>query len=388
MRGMHERWLVVLAACAIGCGSSEDAGSAAADGGNVQDAASAIEAGTDAAADTAGDAPADVRVDAAAPPPPGFRGFTFVNKCAFTVWVGALGNPVAPPKSCAGGGACGANQVCDSGNHLCTWIAPGDGGFQLDASTSKTLFVPSTWGGRFWPRTGCANFNAQGVPACATGDCAGKLQCAVGVGGKPPATLAEFTLIPPGQPVGVDFYDVSSVDGANIGVAIAPAPGTLNPTPPQGTDATYWCKSPGAACAWNLAATCPDELKLLVNGTYAGCRSANQVCATDPGNATLACAQTKDLYGCVPGGPNNVSGSCYSNGAQSTCCGCPSWSPAAACKAHNPAWELPSRPEKYAKVFKDACPSAYSFPYDDPTSTFTCAGTAMRDVDYAITFCP
>jgi hypothetical protein len=75
-------------------------------------------------------------------------------------------------------------------------------------------------------------------------------------------------------------------------------------------------------------------------------------------------------------------------GAQGTCCGCPSWSPAGACQAHDPAWQLPSRAETYAKVFKDACPTAYSFPYDDPTSTFTCAGTSTRDVDYTITFCP
>lgn len=69
-------------------------------------------------------------------------------------------------------------------------------------------------GGRFWPRTGCENFNEGGVPACQTGDCAGHLGCPVGVGGSPPATLAEFTLIPPDAPVGRDFYDVSNVDGA------------------------------------------------------------------------------------------------------------------------------------------------------------------------------
>lgn len=41
-------------------------------------------------------------------------------------------------------------------------------------------------------------------------------------------------------------------------------------------------------------------------------------------------------------------------------------------------------PTKYSKLFKAACPSAYSYAYDDPTSTFTCsAGTK-----YLITFCP
>uniref|UniRef100_M8CCG5 Thaumatin-like protein n=1 Tax=Aegilops tauschii TaxID=37682 RepID=M8CCG5_AEGTA len=35
--------------------------------------------------------------------------------------------------------------------------------------------------------------------------------------------------------------------------------------------------------------------------------------------------------------------------------------------------------------FKTACPRAYSYAYDDATSTFTCAGGVSA---YAITFCP
>jgi hypothetical protein len=97
----------------------------------------------------------------------------------------------------------------------------------------------------------------------------------------------------------------------------------------------------------------------------------------------LKCAELDDLYQCIPGGPNNVQGSCYSPGAGPTCCGCPSWSPAGACKSSNPKWALPSLPETYAKIFKDACPNGYSFPYDDQTSTYTCVGD-----DYDITFCP
>ncbi|BAF26073.1 Os10g0147200, partial [Oryza sativa Japonica Group] len=37
------------------------------------------------------------------------------------------------------------------------------------------------------------------------------------------------------------------------------------------------------------------------------------------------------------------------------------------------------------EFFKAACPRAYSYAYDDSTSTFTCAAGAT---DYAITFCP
>lgn len=41
-------------------------------------------------------------------------------------------------------------------------------------------------------------------------------------------------------------------------------------------------------------------------------------------------------------------------------------------------------PTNYSKFFKDRCPDAYSYPMDDPTSTFTCnAGT-----NYKVVFCP
>lgn len=41
------------------------------------------------------------------------------------------------------------------------------------------------------------------------------------------------------------------------------------------------------------------------------------------------------------------------------------------------------KPTVYSEIFKSACPRSYSYAYDDPTSTFTCAGA-----DYTITFCP
>ncbi|CAH2067338.1 unnamed protein product [Thlaspi arvense] len=40
-------------------------------------------------------------------------------------------------------------------------------------------------------------------------------------------------------------------------------------------------------------------------------------------------------------------------------------------------------PTNFSMIFKKACPSAYSYAYDDETSTFTCAGA-----NYSITFCP
>lgn len=41
------------------------------------------------------------------------------------------------------------------------------------------------------------------------------------------------------------------------------------------------------------------------------------------------------------------------------------------------------RPSFYSSIFKRACPRAYSYAFDDGTSTFTC-----KAYDYAIIFCP
>lgn len=41
------------------------------------------------------------------------------------------------------------------------------------------------------------------------------------------------------------------------------------------------------------------------------------------------------------------------------------------------------RPSFYSTIFKRACPTAYSYAFDDGTSTFTC-----KAFDYAIIFCP
>lgn len=330
------------------------------------------------------------------PLPPGARRFRFINNCPQTVWVASIGNPSTPATNCDNDDACGADQVCNPGNKLCTFAAPDGGGWELLAGATHQVLLPPAWGGRFWPRTGCAAFNDNGVPACQTGDCGGHLGCPPGVGGSPPATLAEFTLIPPTEPVGVDFYDVSAVDGTNLPVRIAAVAGSYAADPPPGANLPYYCGSPGCTadcgvlqpCPWNVDTTCPPELQQIVDGQQVGCRSAGQVCAIDPNNPILACAATNDLYGCTGGGPNDVVGSCYSNNAAPTCCGCPSWSPDGECNNNNPKWQLPSAPEKYAKVFKDACPTAYSFPYDDPTSTFTCQGRPDKNVDYDITFCP
>ncbi|RRT50282.1 hypothetical protein B296_00027527 [Ensete ventricosum] len=120
----------------------------------------------------------------------------------------------------------------------------------------------------------------------------------------------------------LDFYDVSLVDGFNLPVVVTPVNA-------QGGN----CSTAG--CDDDLRRTCPSELAVRANRKTVACRSACDVFNTDQ----YCC---KGVYG---------------NSA--TC-----------------------QPTYYSKTFKAACPAAYSYAYDDPSSILTC-----NQGDYIITFC-
>eukprot|EP00253_Pinus_taeda_P027907 PITA_27907 len=161
-------------------------------------------------------------------------------------------------------------------------------------------------------------FDAAGKGSCATGDCGRGLKCD-GAGGVPPVTLAEFTI---GGNGNKDFYDVSLVDGYNIPLNITAEGGTGD------------CRAAG--CVADLLSSCPTSLSIADNkGRVIACRSA--------------CDAFKFPEYCCTGDHN-------------TSATCP--------------------PTEYSKVFKAACPTAYSYAYDDASSTFTCS-----DASYTITFC-
>ncbi|KAK1418302.1 hypothetical protein QVD17_27445 [Tagetes erecta] len=119
----------------------------------------------------------------------------------------------------------------------------------------------------------------------------------------------------------LEFYDVSLVDGFNLPMSVRPVNGKGN------------CSVAG--CVGDLRKNCPSELSVKVGGKVVACRSACDVFNTDE----YCC---RGIYG---------------NSA--TC-----------------------KPTYYSKKFKDACPTSYSYAYDDPTSIFTCTAA-----DYIITFC-
>ncbi|KAJ8443091.1 hypothetical protein Cgig2_030859 [Carnegiea gigantea] len=108
-------------------------------------------------------------------------------------------------------------------------------------------------GGRIWARTGCTSTGPNGL-TCTTGDCGGVLQC-TGYG-KPPNTLAEYTL---NGFSNLDYFDISLVDGFNVPLSFLPTNNgcTVGPT-----------------CSADLNANCPAELK-----TDQGC---NNPCTGNP----------------------------------------------------------------------------------------------------------
>ncbi|XP_042509086.1 pathogenesis-related thaumatin-like protein 3.5 [Macadamia integrifolia] len=118
-----------------------------------------------------------------------------------------------------------------------------------------------------------------------------------------------------------DFYDVSLVDGFNLPILITPVNGTGN------------CSRAG--CNSDLRPNCPKELAVKSGNKIISCRSACDAFGTDQ-------------YCCKGTFGNPV-----------TC-----------------------QPTFYSKKFKEACPTAYSYAYDDPTSIFTCSAS-----DYIISFC-
>ncbi|XP_075496267.1 pathogenesis-related thaumatin-like protein 3.5 [Primulina tabacum] len=193
-------------------------------------------------------------------------------------------------------------------------------GFQLDSG--QGIAIPSVpgWSGRIWARTGCI-FDETGTGSCETGDCGGRLECD-GLGATPPASLFEITL---GVGEDRDFYDVSIVDGYNLPLVAAPRGFQIG------------CNATGCLADINMG--CPKELQVIgsnEDGGIVACRSACD-------------AFRLDEYCC--------SGE-YAN--PSTC-----------------------RPSFYSGIFKRACPRAYSYAFDDGTSTFTC-----KALEYAIIFCP
>ncbi|CAI9272282.1 unnamed protein product [Lactuca saligna] len=222
--------------------------------------------------------------------------FTLTNQCNYPVWAGLLSGAGTAPLPTTG--------------------------FPLQPSQSNSVEVPPGWSGRMWGRTLCST-DSTGRFSCVTGDCgSGTVECN-GSGAAPPTTLAEFTL---NGANGMDFYDVSLVDGYNLPMMVVPQGGTGGN-----------CNVTG--CMADLNKNCPTALRLT---------------ATGGSDESVACKSACEAFG----DPMYCCSGAYST--PQTC-----------------------SPTSYSEYFKTACPTAYSYAYDDGSSTFTCSSA-----NYVITFCP
>ncbi|XP_043690891.1 pathogenesis-related thaumatin-like protein 3.5 [Telopea speciosissima] len=120
----------------------------------------------------------------------------------------------------------------------------------------------------------------------------------------------------------MDFYDVSLVDGYDLPVSIVPVDGGSGECKPT-------------KCVSDLNRNCPRSLQVRNKKEVVACKSA--------------CMAFNTPQYCCTG----------EFGSPNTC-----------------------KPSNYSMAFKASCPTAYSYAYDDATSTFTCKGA-----NYFITFC-
>ncbi|KTD68185.1 thaumatin domain-containing protein [Legionella steelei] len=377
------------------------------------------------------------------------RAITFVNNCSQPVWFGLISGSVqnthpAHPgdTSCNSNSDCYTGSVCTQTGAIkqCFWQVPipANTNYQLAANGgTNTVTIPIysnqqnvIWSGAIAGRTQCAN------GACQTADCgSGVNGCKEGVGFQQPATQAEFTFLKNGP----DYYDVEIINGFNLPVSMTPKNTSSNTN-----TAPYTCGSPGAAtqtnsllgaCSWtfnppsndyrwvaagggicNVDSDCPSSSTCGISfnpgknpllkkscGTLLGYWTADQICGLQPNyGAPFNCAQKLpapqdnltlwNLYACT-----NV-GSCYSQGASNNCCGCVDWDktgievPPAPytnqCNNTNMNWNNYVQPT--LSWLKAACPTAYVYPFDDMSSTFTCANMQnnVNVENYTITYCP
>ncbi|KAJ7913853.1 thaumatin-like protein, partial [Mycena leptocephala] len=208
------------------------------------------------------------------------------------------------------------------------WVAP--------SLTKVTFDVPSDWDGRIWGRRNCDFTTNPGPNSCLDGGCNGGLLCDVNTGtGVPPATLAEWQVIQFNTASHAHIpLKVSLVDGYNL---------------PMRIDNNVGCAIP--SCPVDLGPDCPSAQQgpFDSSGFAVGCKSA---CTVDA------------LNGNAGDSPNCCSGT------HDTAATCP-----------------PSGVTNY-HYFKDNCPDAYAYAYDESSGTALWTCPTSQNAAYTVTFCP
>ena len=313
--------------------------------------------------------------------------------------------------------------------------------------------IETIWNGGVGARVGCDDMGATPckIADCGAAPNSGDA-CPVPSSFANPATQAEFTFL--GKIASVtnvsgypssDTYDITVINGVTVPTAMEPTTAAWG-----GASDPYTCGGPGritqtstlGACEWfNQAAESADYVWVDTDSTGGTCNptacnmgqtcghtvvgqtvSAAQVCGTQLGYLTrdAVCAIDKDfgapfncdttvnqggtdytlaqIYGCSSGDFKN---SCYSAGATAACCGCQDWWDLGVTVPEAKTQSCGGLVNSYWKTYlldtdalvwlKELCPTAYVYPFDDASSTFSCQAldsSNVNVVDYTVTFCP
>lgn len=407
------------------------------------------------------------------------RTFTLINNSNQAISFGFNGGAIPHSPSCSSDSNCPHGTHCRASTNLCYFSnpVPINGQYSLAANGgSNTVSItnysdlPYVWSGGIAGRTGC-----PATGACATADCGSNganNACPVGQGFSNPATLAEMTL----QATATDNYDITAINGVNIGLSMGPTNNTPASTQP------YFCGNPGNTtannaqmgnCNWNLSSFVPTPAStsstyIYVSdttghactttsgdcGAFAGTvcgisfgsgsltktcgrllgfLNANQVCSfantnftypnsgNNPGDpffncdsqisssgsggnpvpASLTPYSELSMYACAtPNAAQSTLNSCYKSYGSTVndCCGCVDWwtipgvnvpqSATQSCGGNlNQFWTNTVEPT--VSWLKKACPTMYTYQYDDASSKFTCnnlSSSVQNTVNYTVTF--
>ncbi|KAL7274862.1 hypothetical protein RUND412_002224 [Rhizina undulata] len=213
-------------------------------------------------------------------------------------------------------------------------------GFQLSAGVSKALWVSSDWDGRLWGRTNCTFDSITKLGSCITGDCGGRLECQAT--GETPTTLAEFTITGHED---LTYYDISLVDGWSVDMKISvEGDSTGEKSPSCVAEPEAEPEKGGGWCPFDLLMFPPDTGSKAFWYPNDGIKRGWSPCLS-------ACTKWMDDKDCCAGEYDDP---------------------------------LKCKPNLYSKRAKAVCPDAYSFAYDDSTSTFT----VPTGPSFEVTFCP
>jgi hypothetical protein len=243
-----------------------------------------------------------------------------------------------------------------------------------------------------------------------------------------------------------DYYDVTIINGLNLPLSVTPMSPTSKFLANPNTLPYYYCEAPGGVATDKVARPSswrfepPSSKYALVaggSGAPCPCATAGEVCGTsmkltahglplsDVGSNVCGklvgmwtddelCAWTDAIktYGnCkskVPGSSNGgtyqqmfacdgaFAQSCFQKDATGDCCGCSVWPDLGIqkvmnCSAHSAPWTEFAEPR--LQFLKAACPTCYTYPFDDSTSLFTCrsetaSATSNNTNSYRMQWCP